>query len=148
MPSHEERAKFIRKVCGMILRAKHFDMRNWTTEAETDLDQPHIPGTCGTAPSCIAGFIEAADRKRAKELFKSGGEFSQTMYLDGAAKEVPYHGAIAAQIWKERTGESCRLDFYEIKRRNKYTKTGRPRKATAREAVDHILGINPDWAQY
>lgn len=147
MPSHQEASKFIRKVCGAILRAKHFSMKHWTCEAKTDLDQPHIPGTCGTAPSCIAGFIEAADSKRAKELFESGGEFSWTMYGEDGPKDVPNHGVIAAQIWKERTGKPCKLDFCELTRRNKYTKTGRLRKATARDAVDHILNINPHWPQ-
>lgn len=147
MPNHKEKAMFIRKVCGMILRAKYFSMRHWTTEAEKDIEQPHLPGSCGTGPSCIAGFIEAADRKRAKELFESGGDYSTTVYRDGVPQEVPNHGVIAAQIWQERTGLPCRLDFHELARHNKYTKTGRERKATAREAVDHILNVNPDWPQ-
>jgi hypothetical protein len=99
--------------------------------------------TCNTA-RCMAGHIEALRPKRAKELAKELGLRTN----DGMCSSI--HSDIAGTIWKEETGQECRLDFFGNERHGdmKYAREGGVRfldDMTREETVAHIQGKNPEW---
>jgi hypothetical protein len=107
---------------------RQFDMRSFLKDPETGYEFGPAPGkvSCGTA-SCMAGHIMALAPKRAIELFADG---------------VP-QDEVAEIIFREQTGQECRLDFYGMRAPD----GGRLSTITREQAIDHILGVSDEWPQ-
>ncbi len=104
---------------------RHFDMASFTT---MDYDyEATYPANCKTA-SCMAGHIEALRPRLAKKL-------SKEIFPEGEIQ----HDWLAAEIWKQETGQKCRLDFF--------ARNAEPTifQITREEAVAHIKGRSKKW---
>jgi len=84
------------------------------------------PATCETA-SCMAGHIEALYPEVTAEIIRRRGY-------------MPDHAFLAEDVYKEVTGEKCRLDFFG------YFHPGDELSPISRDAaILHIAGISEDW---
>ena len=134
--------EFKQELIDSILNEKrNFDMRSYTTDDWGVHDRK--PAFCKTA-SCMAGHIEALRPRLAKKL-------AQKQFEEGETEIV--HARLARDIWKEVTGEECRLAFfgetYDVRKERdelgEYEVKGDWFQATREEAVAHIKGRSKKW---
>lgn len=121
-------SEFKKELIDSILNEQRkFDMCDWKAG---DLAKV---ATCKTA-LCMAGHIEALRPRLAKKL---AADFT---YPLGYNDEVEIdHELLAEAIWKQETGEQCRLDFTG---RNNSTYL---EELTRKDAVAHIRGRSKKW---
>lgn len=108
-------------IASILDEQNKFDMREFKSGSNNQV------ATCKTA-LCMAGHIEALRPRLAKKL---------------AAKHKFYgeldHHDLAHAIWREETGQECRLDFFAD-----MTETSMD-VLTRKDAVAHIRGRSKKW---